>query len=234
MRNNNDRFNQILAALEKNLNTGIWSPGDRLPTLPSLAKEFHVSVATVREVLRVLQSKNLISIEQGRGIFVNKHTMNISNDDHLPDFSVADLLQLSEVRSFLEPLFAETAAKQAFDDEIQLICDSAQRMSTLVDEQKSTLHEDLRFHKIIAQATHNNVWIEIYDNLQDKLLAARGHTNIKNMREKAAHYHTMIANAIRDRNPEKAKMYMISHMEGNRELALFELNHLQRENGKSS
>lgn len=237
MWNKNGRFNHILRSLELKLEVGEWAPGDRLPTLPILAKEFNVSVATVREALRVLQGQNLISIEQGRGMFVNKDTMNVMNsnspDDTNPLSSFVDLLQLIEVRSNIEPTFAEIAAKQAYADEIKSICQSAERMSKLVESQETTVDEDLHFHLLIARATHNEVWIEIYEQLQGRLKAGRCHTNIPGMKEKAAHYHLMIANAIRERNPDKAKMYMVSHMEGNRELALFQLSQLDQKKGIS-
>jgi GntR family transcriptional repressor for pyruvate dehydrogenase complex len=230
VRNQNDRFNHILKSFEKKLEAGEWVPGDRLPTLPVLAKEYSVSVATVREVLRVLQSQNIISIEQGRGMFVNEHMMNLMNSDvprdPKPIFTIGDLLQLIEVRSVIEPTFAEIAAKQAYADEITSICQSAERMSRLVERNESTVEEDLHYHLLIARATHNEVWIEIYEQLQERLKSGRGHTNIPGMKEKAAHYHLMIAEAIRERNPEKAKMHMVSHMEGNRELALFQLSQL--------
>jgi DNA-binding FadR family transcriptional regulator len=230
LRNQNDRFNHILKTLERKLESGEWAQGERLPTLPLLAKEFNVSIATVREVLRVLQSQNLISIEQGRGIFVNKDQMNIMNAGNYPTtnstISVVDLLQLIDVRSTIEPNFAEIAAKQAYSNEIKSICQSAERMSSLVERHESTVKEDLHFHLLIAYATHNQVWIEIYEQLQGRLKAGRVHTNISEMKEKAVHYHLMIANAISERNPEKAKMYMASHMEGNRELAIFQLSHL--------
>jgi GntR family transcriptional regulator, transcriptional repressor for pyruvate dehydrogenase complex len=228
LRNQNDRFNHILKTLEKKLEIGEWAPGDRLPTLPILAKEFNVSVATIREVLRVLQSQDYISIEQGRGMFVNNNLMNMKNSDSSRDdstlFSIVDLMQLIDVRSTLEPTFAEIAAKQAFAEEITSICQSAERMTKLAERQESTVEEDMHFHMLIARATHNDVWIEIYEQLHERLKAGRTHTNIPGMKEKAAHYHSMIACAIRERNHEKAKMYMASHMEGNRELALVQLN----------
>lgn len=226
LRNKNDRFNHILKTLLKKLESGEWAPGDRLPTLPVLAETFQVSIATIREALRVLQSKNLISIEQGRGIFVNRDVLHImnssSNKTERASFTIKDLMQLIEVRSVLEPSFAETAAKQAFSDEIKAICQSAKRMAKLAEQNESTVEEDMHFHMLVARATHNEIWIEIYEQLQDRLQAARSHTNIPGMIEKAAHYHFIIAEAIRDRAPEKAKMFMKSHMEGNRELALYQ------------
>jgi len=212
------------------LESGEWGPGDRLPTLPTLADTYLVSVATIREALRVLQSQGLISIEQGRGSFVNQDVNDILNKasriNSESDLSIPikDLIYLIDVRSVLEPAFAETAAKQAFPDEVKAITRSAQRMADLVEKNKSTIEEDMLFHMLVVRATHNEIWVEIYEHLQERLHAARGHTNIPKMKAKAAHYHSIIAEAIQDRDPERAKMYMKSHMEGNRELVLYQFS----------
>lgn len=75
--------------------------------MPILAKEFSVSVAAIREVLRVLQSQNRISFEQGRGMFVNKDLMNIVNSElaqsRSSSLSIMNLMNLIEVRRVLEP-----------------------------------------------------------------------------------------------------------------------------------
>lgn len=224
--NQKDRFNHILKTLKKKLETGEWGPGDRLPTLPVLAETFKVSVATIREALRVLQSQGLISIEQGRGIFVNSKIDHITNLNKKDDtsFTIIDLMHLIEVRMVLEPSFAEAAAKQAFSNEINAICQSAEAMDELAKNNKSTVEEDMNFHMLIARATHNGMLIEIYEQLQEKLQAGRSHTNIPGMIEKATHYHTIIAGAIKDRDPQRAKMFMEAHIEANRELALHQFS----------
>lgn len=218
MQNQNDRFNRILQIFQDKLESGIWVPGQKLPTLSVMAKEFEVSVATIREALRVLQSQGFISIEQGRGTFVKENT---PHQKTIEKFSIMDLIHLIEVRSLIEPAFAESAAKQAYEEEIKAIRESAEKMATLASQNESTVMEDMHFHLLIAKATHNDIWIEIYENLQGKLRLARNHTTIPGMIEKAVNYHRMIATAIEERNPEKAKMHMSSHMEATQEFAFY-------------
>jgi GntR family transcriptional regulator, transcriptional repressor for pyruvate dehydrogenase complex len=219
------RFNHALQKAEEKLLKGEWKIGDKLPTLTAFSKELDVSVSIMREVFRVLESRGIISIEQGRGTFFNGTPLAVETsqqDQSMPSISIIDLMNLVEFRSIIEPVFAEIAAKQAFGNEIREILNSAKRMEQLVKNNESTKEEDLYFHLLIAKATHNDVSIEIYEDLQKKLRAARQYTNIKAMKEKAVNYHLMIAEAIKNRDPEKAKMYMASHMESNRELAIYE------------
>jgi len=61
-----------LHEVESRIQDGIWRPGDRLPTLQSLSQSLQVSVSTLREVLRILEHRNVIAIEQGRGMFLRK------------------------------------------------------------------------------------------------------------------------------------------------------------------
>lgn len=210
---------RICKLIENKITSGEWKSGERMPTIVELSKKFDVSIVTVREGLHILQSKNLIKIKQGRGTYVNENIIRKTNTSP-PHSSISALLDLMEVRQILEPVFAESAAKQAYKDEIELICQSANRMSKLAKNKENTIEEDLNFHLLIVQGTHNKIWIKMYEQLQNQLLKGRSHTNVYGMIEKACNYHHMISNSILKRDPENAKKYMSAHMESNRELIL--------------
>ena len=53
------------------------NPGDRLPPEPELARQLGVSRATLREALRALRDRGLISQRQGVGTFVSSHPVSI-------------------------------------------------------------------------------------------------------------------------------------------------------------
>jgi GntR family transcriptional regulator len=57
--------------LERQIESGEWKPGDRLPAEDELATRYEVSKITVREALKLLSSTGLVRREQGRGTFVN-------------------------------------------------------------------------------------------------------------------------------------------------------------------
>lgn len=66
----NTRWRRIAEELESDIAAGTFTPGALLPTVLSLAERFDVNRHTVRQALQYLQSRGLVSVEQGRGTFV--------------------------------------------------------------------------------------------------------------------------------------------------------------------
>ncbi len=63
-------WKQIAATLQRDIATGIHSPGGRLPTEAELSARFAVNRHTVRRALEELSREGLVRVEQGRGTFV--------------------------------------------------------------------------------------------------------------------------------------------------------------------
>lgn len=64
------RYAQLADLLRARISRGQWKPGDRLPALPELQREFGVARVTVRQAVELLSRDGLVSAEQGRGTFV--------------------------------------------------------------------------------------------------------------------------------------------------------------------
>lgn len=67
---NSPLYSQVRDLMVDRLARGVWKPGDMLPTEPRLAKEFGVSLGTVRRALDTLARDNLVVRRQGKGTFV--------------------------------------------------------------------------------------------------------------------------------------------------------------------
>lgn len=50
--------------------TGQLRPGDQLPPITEMAREFRVAAATVREALIRLETTRIIEIRHGTGVFI--------------------------------------------------------------------------------------------------------------------------------------------------------------------
>jgi GntR family transcriptional repressor for pyruvate dehydrogenase complex len=204
-------FDETMEILLERIKNGIWRPGQKLPALLKLSEELNVGSSTLREVLRILESKNIITIEHGRGMFVREDMMySEQNHEKLTSDSLAKLF---EARYLLETEFAYLAAQRAFIPEIEAICNSAKKIAKHIERYESFVEEDVNFHFLIAKAAHSEVLFNMFQSLKHQLLEARKYTNlIPGTIEKAAQYHVMIANAIRNREPDRAKMLMKSHL----------------------
>jgi GntR family transcriptional regulator len=63
-------YYQLQELLKEQIESGAWSPGDRLPSESQLASRYGVSRVVVRQALAILQDDGQILRSQGRGTFV--------------------------------------------------------------------------------------------------------------------------------------------------------------------
>jgi GntR family transcriptional regulator len=63
-------YYQLQEVLKERIESGVWSPGDPLPSEPELARRFGVSRVVVRQALAILADDRQIVRVRGRGTFV--------------------------------------------------------------------------------------------------------------------------------------------------------------------
>jgi GntR family transcriptional regulator len=63
-------YYQLQEILKEEIESGLWQPGDRLPSEPTLARRFGVSRVVVRQALAILEDDRQISRVRGKGTFV--------------------------------------------------------------------------------------------------------------------------------------------------------------------
>jgi GntR family transcriptional regulator len=61
---------QLTRLLTREIESGRWDVGERLPSEPTICEQFGVSRTTVRQALAALESEGLVRREKGRGTFV--------------------------------------------------------------------------------------------------------------------------------------------------------------------
>lgn len=69
------RYQEIAQALRERIRGGALEPGHRLDTQRQLAREFGVTLMTLRQALDLLEREGLIAPHHGRGTFVAGHTV---------------------------------------------------------------------------------------------------------------------------------------------------------------
>ena len=83
-------YAQIMHILEQEIRMGRMQAGDRLPTQQELADHFQVSLAPVKQALRELEERGIVSTRQGRGTFVMDATPlseELIDANHIPCFT---------------------------------------------------------------------------------------------------------------------------------------------------
>ncbi|WP_020039822.1 phosphonate metabolism transcriptional regulator PhnF [Salipiger mucosus] len=70
-----DRWREIRAAIEQDIMDGVLEPGAKLPTEPALAERYGAGRHTIRRAMAELAKDGYLSVEQGRGTFVQQRPM---------------------------------------------------------------------------------------------------------------------------------------------------------------
>ena len=188
---------------------------DSLPTEADLCDKFGISRSAVREAVKMLSAKGLISSRQRQGIrILPEEEWNIFDPDVLkwlleraPSLEV--IREFLQMRIAIEPEAASLAARFAQPHEIDAIESALIRMDKSPESNEEKLEADIAFHVSILYASGNRFYIRLRDFITTALNVSIRHTSlIKANNQGIIEDHTKVFTAIKNRNPERAKNAM--------------------------
>lgn len=195
------------------------SPGDSLPPEHELARRYGVGRSSVREALRLLESKGVIR-SAGHGSFVVAEYGNALVDSlrFLLTLEAFDLEELYELRTILETELAALAAVRRTEEHLQRMEEAIRQMEAGLDSQARYIEADLRFHLTVAEATRNRVAVHVMRAIRDPLHRALARVyHIPGSPQKSIAQHRAILEAVRAQDAEAARRRMAEHLRRVRE-----------------
>jgi DNA-binding FadR family transcriptional regulator len=214
-------YEQVADQIRDLIIVGELAPDERLPTEASLAAEFGVSRATVREALRVLSTQNLIRTTQGSlgGSYVTIPSVehiasslgtNINLLSHSADVGLEEFLEL---REFLEVPAARLAAGRGDEETLERLRGAIpdEPLALRIGEQFAHNRD---FHSLLVHASGNTllriaaepIFTVLQTHLQRSTLGTDFHTCVNED-------HLEILAAVEQRDPEGAASAMQEHLE---------------------
>jgi GntR family transcriptional regulator, transcriptional repressor for pyruvate dehydrogenase complex len=165
----------VADALTETILTTPLHAGDPLPSERQLCEQFGVSRPVVREAVRSLASKGLIVVRVGRGLEVGKVASGLVAESmtlYLRGSESVGYDRVSEVRSALEIEIAGVAASRATPAQIAEIRAIAAVLGNTRHAEQAA-HADVEFHRAIAAATGNELFLVMLDSIGETLLDVR-------------------------------------------------------------
>jgi DNA-binding FadR family transcriptional regulator len=194
--------------------TGRLRPGDPVPPERELVENYRVGRSSVREALRMLESRGLIEA-RGNGTFTVSHARNTLNQslELLLSVAEADLHELFEIRRILEGECAALAAARRREADLVRMRAAIAEMESGIGSEDAYIAADLEFHLTIAEATGNRVAAHLMHALRDQLHRALGTVyQIPHSAERSLAQHRQIVEAIGARRPDEARASMQAHI----------------------
>ena len=195
------------------------STGESLPSELRTSTELNISRGIVREAFRSLEVAGIIEKENGRSPKVG--VLNSSFLTHLMMHAILtnqiSVKQVLEMRSSIEVLAAELAARRRTRSDIQRLRSSVDGMRQSVGKPAAFVQHDLDFHDLINHASGNPL-IEviceaIHESMQESMRV--GLSKRKSGRDvlKVVESHEAIVNAIEEGEAGLAGVLMKKHFE---------------------
>lgn len=190
-------------------------PGDRLPNEQTLCSILNVGRGTLREAVKCLTTRNILTVRQGSGTYVSNQHVGVPQDPLGLTFIKKGpklAIDLVEFRLMIEPELAARAAKIITEEQkthLRALCDDLTQKVLTANEDYA--EADARFHCYIAECSGNCV----LQNLMPTIVSAVSITVAESgdaFRARAAFEHESIRDAICRGDDFGARNAMITHL----------------------
>jgi GntR family transcriptional repressor for pyruvate dehydrogenase complex len=209
------RSTQVAEQLTETILDGKLKPNELLPPERVLAAQLGVSRNVVREAVKVLQSRGLLTIRHGVGILVNE----TSSEPLQHAFTQAlhgqadALLKLTEVRLLVEVEMASLAAQRGTKADLKKIRRAFEGMEATVDEPREYVNFDREFHSALAAATQNTVFALVMEATAALTREARVYSlKAGASLDESLRIHRAILEAVESRDATAAAAHMHEHL----------------------
>lgn len=176
-----------------------------------------VSRPTLRAGIRSLTAVGVLQSRQGAGTFVSEAEESPTLDSS-PLKMMAALHgftsdEMFEARLALEMSIAAMAAERATSEQITLLSEQIAGMYASLNDPEQYLVHDMRFHQTIAAASNNRILTSLMNMVATILFDSRSKTvkRAKDLKQSAEQHHN-IYRAMREHDPEGARMAMHDHL----------------------
>ena len=210
---------QIAAGIKRQILDGVLKPGDRLPSEHELAKLFGVSRPTARAGLQELCAAQVLVVARGRngGYRVGDFSLAQLETNVTEFISLSLVLEtlkpehFHEVRCAHELLCAETAAQRRTPETLERLEAVRAEIVASSDDARRAFESDLRFHRVLAEATQNPLVVSIEAAMIAVLRRLIGDSAATTPDETLANLGQII-DAVRDGAPDAARDAMRRHL----------------------
>jgi DNA-binding FadR family transcriptional regulator len=160
-------FSHVVDEVGRRIVRGDWKPGQTLPPEAELGRELGASRSVVREAVKSLAGKGLLEprARTGTRVLAPIH-WNLLDLDVLEWRYAAMprsrfLRELFEIRHLIEPAGAALAAERATAAEVDALAQACAAMETRGGAPEAAIDADLRFHRAILAASHNDLLLQM-------------------------------------------------------------------------
>lgn len=202
--------------LEKIIISDTNSFGQKLPSEQELAKNFGVSRNIVREALKLLKERGLVTSRTGDGSYISKPEPQALTNllSRILVMNNIDAKAVYEMRVMLECNACLLAAERATEEDLQSLVAINKEMEEKQHALETRVDLDLQFHARIAEISGNallSIFVKSMTHLRRAMI--RQAIQSDGGSQDGIEYHERIIGALQARDGRQAETIMRKHLE---------------------
>jgi DNA-binding FadR family transcriptional regulator len=197
---------------------GRYKPGETIPSEVTFCAALGVSRTALREAIKLLSSKGLVTPRVKVGTIVNPRRHWNFLDPMVLEWllEVEDigpfLMKLFDLRKTVEPMAAALAAQHATFEDFEALHRSFEAMVAATDDFEAWVQADISFHQVIYEAAGNEFFWPIARLLGPAFVAGIRVTSSVEHHQKCVPEHREVHDAILARDPARAYQAVLDLM----------------------
>lgn len=178
-----------------------------------LAEKYNVSRPVIRDALKLLNEKGLVTTSTGRGTFVTipdgKELM--GKFEKAIDNSCISSETAIEAREVIELSYVSLIAKRATEENISQLKDAIQFMEENIEDAVAFADLDEAFHLLLSECTQNEV-LKVFCGALNTITNRNRLLSTKEIRENALNEHKNIVKAVELHDAQLLQEHMEKHL----------------------
>lgn len=209
-------YESIAKNLEEMILNDASQVGQKLPSEQTLANNFGVSRNVIRESLKILKERQLITLHVGEGAYIQKPGDQSMTDmlNRIVLMDNIDPIKIYEMRTILEVNACRIVAKAALEEDafhiLEEINENMRRSKTDIEKR---IELDMEFHSMIAHLSGNPL-LELFQRSIARLAVPIIRTALRPPvgNEDGIRDHQIIIEVLRKGNEEEAAERISEHL----------------------
>ena len=210
------KSDRLVLALERQILSGKLRAGERLPTEDELCEILSVSRSVVRDAVRTLVARGLITVRQGRGTSVAAPSDAAYAGALLVLLARSDLTMgdVVRARATIETQLSALAASSCSDEELAVLDETLERFAAAVDanDDETATEAHVTFHKTILEAVHQPA-LNLILMPMTEIIVVSSTASLRRPEDWEVDAHRPILTALKARDPEATAAAMSAHFE---------------------
>lgn len=206
---------QAVAYLKKNIESGEWQVGEKIPSENELTKTLGVSRASVRQAVSQLAGIGILESIHGKGTYlINDQVSERKLTDQM--ITAEDCLDVENVLEFRRIVESEACYMAARKVSPELLDMLKQQLNIMIESKEDVerfVTADMNFHQEICRASGNPLLEKSLSKIFDENIKSHKLTRKTFGYHDGIHYHELIIQAMEEGDGGRAREYMYEHMQ---------------------